>query len=119
MNLTAAHIKALLDHSQTREGIWRRLRNQTFSLPEGDIFSSADFPDLHDAALDTLVNGEAPAIKTYLMEGSYGDYPIEIMGVEGAYIVCALEEDAAGVFGTLREAEDYIGVNWCGEARET
>jgi hypothetical protein len=47
-----------------------------------------------------------------------GDYPIEIAGVEGAYMVRALENDDKGFFATLKDAKGYIALNWWGEARE-
>jgi hypothetical protein len=51
---------------------------------------------------------EAPKVKEYRFEGGYGEYPIEIFGVDGAYVVCAVEHDDAGVCGTLDEAESYV-----------
>jgi hypothetical protein len=121
MKFEKTHIKALLNNLQTRQGISERLDDEALLPADADIdgFSSSSFDALYDAALDTLTNGEAPTVKTYSVQGGYGDYSVEIIGVEGAYVVCALEHDDAGVFGTLEEAEDYVGLNWFGQARET
>jgi hypothetical protein len=92
--------------------------NRVSSLVKHGL-SSSNFDALCDAALDTFGNGEAPVVKTYSAEGGYGDYSIEIIGVDGAYAVCALEYDDEGMFGTLEEAEGYVALNWFGQAKET
>ena len=119
MKIEKAHIKALLSNPQTRQSILERVDDKKLVSANIDDLSPTSLADLYDAAFDTLGNWEAPAVKTYLVEGDLGDYPIEIIGVEGAFVVCALEHDDAGVFGTLEEAEGYVGFNWWGEARET
>jgi hypothetical protein len=119
MKIEKAHIKALLSSTQTRQAILQRIDDEKIVSADLDDLSSTLLDAVSDAALDTLGNREAPVVKTYLVEGSYGDYPIEIIGVKGAFVVCALEHDDAGVFGTLEEAEDYVSLNWWGEARET
>lgn len=67
--------------------------------------------DLYDACLDALLN-EAPVKKTFMAEGSFGDFPICIMGVSGAYFVSAVDHDEAGPFGTLDEAVSWIFLNF-------
>jgi hypothetical protein len=119
MNIEKAHIKALLSNPLTRQAILERVDDEKLVSANIDDISPTRFDALYDAALDTLGNREVPVVKTYLVEGGYGDYPIEVIGVEGAFVVCALEHDDAGVFGTLEEAEGYVGLNWWGEARET
>jgi hypothetical protein len=119
MKIEKAHIKALLSNPVTRQAILERVDDEKLVSAYIDDLSPTRFDALHDAALDTLGNREAPVVKTYLVEGGYGDCPIEVIGVEGAFVVCALEHDDEGVFGTLEEAEGYVSVNWWGEARET
>jgi hypothetical protein len=119
MKIEKAHIKALLSNPLTRQAILERVDDETLVSANIDDLSPSRFDALYDAALDTLGNREAPVVETYLVEGGYGDYPIEIIGVEGAFLVCAIEHDNAGIFGTLEEAEGYVGSNWWGEARET
>jgi hypothetical protein len=119
MKIEKAHIQALLSAPLTRQAILERVDDETLVSANIDDLSPGRFDDLYDAVLDTLGNREAPVVKTYLVEGGYGDYPIEIIGVQGAFVVCAPEHDDAGVFGTLGEAEGYVGSNWWGEARET
>jgi hypothetical protein len=90
MKIEKTHIRALLDNSQTRMAIVERLDDAALISADIELCSHDVFAAIRDAALDTLGNSEAPVVKTYLVEGGYGDYPIEIIGV----------------------------VNWVGEARE-
>ena len=73
--------------------------------------SQTERNDLYDACLDALLN-EAPVKKTFMAEGSFGDFPIRIMGVSGAYFVSAVEHDEAGPFDTLDEADSWIFLNF-------
>lgn len=118
MVVDRTHIKALLKHPETRESMLERLDDTSLTSADIDSLSLSDFDLFHDAALDVFGNGEVPIVKEYLAEGGCGDYPIEIAGIEGAYMVRALEFDDKGLFGTLEEAEEYVGLNWCGQARE-
>jgi hypothetical protein len=83
-----------------------------------DGLSSSDFDALCDAACEAFGNREVPIVKTYWAKGPEDAYPIEIIGVRGAYMVCAPECDDKGMFETLKGAEGYICLNWCGEATE-
>lgn len=117
MNIGPAHLKALLGNSEIREAVLGCLDDEDLLSADVDSLSASDFDTLCDAALEAFA--DAPVVKTYSARGGGGEeYPIQIVGIEGAYAVCALEHDDAGMFGTLKEAKDYIGMNWLGAARE-
>jgi hypothetical protein len=118
MDIEKTHLKALFANQQMRQEISNRIDDEELmSVDLGDLADS-DFAALHDAAWEAF-NDEAPVVKSYLATGGDGeDYPIEIVGVIGAYAVRAPEFDDKGMFETVEEAEDYVGFNWLGKARE-
>lgn len=118
MRVDRIHIKALLKHPEMREWMLQRLDDTSLASADIEGLSCSDFAVLHDAALDVFGNEGIPIVKAYLAEGGYGDYPIEIAGVEGVYVVRALEDEDTGFFTTVEEAEEYVALNWWGQARE-
>jgi hypothetical protein len=117
MDIEKTHLKALLADPHMRQVISNRLDDEELVSADFDDLPDSEFAALHDAAWEAL--DRAPLVKSYLAKGADGDdYPIDIVGVNGAYSVRAPELDDKGMFETLEEAEDYIGLNWFGEARE-
>jgi hypothetical protein len=118
MEIENTHLKALLANPQMRQEISNRLDDGELTSADFDNLADSDLAALHDAAWEAF-SDEAPVVKSYLATGGDGeDYPIEIVGVIGAYAVRAPEFDDKGMFETVEEAEDYVGFNWLGEARE-
>jgi hypothetical protein len=118
MDIQKTHLKALFANPQMRKEICNRIGDEELMSVDLDDLADSDFAALHDAAWEVF-NDEAPVVKSYLATGAdREDYPIEIVGVIGAYAVRAPEFDDKGMFETVQEAEDYVGFNWLGEARE-
>lgn len=67
-----------------------------------EAVSFVDADELHDAALDSLLNG-APVIVQWEAQQDI-DFLVTIRGVPGAYFVQALESDDEGVYSNLAEA---------------
>lgn len=68
-----------------------------------DKMSQDELGELEDAALDAMKSC-APTVHSFSAEGSFGSYPIDIRGVQGAYFYAAPEFDDSGYFSTLDEA---------------
>lgn len=90
MQITLSQIKALLNHPETLNGIRQALDRKAIDLNNVDKLCNDDLDYLKDAALDSLSN-YAPIVKEYEAEQDKGVYPINIVGVDGCYIVCASE----------------------------
>lgn len=117
MKIENSHLKALLANPHMRQEISNHLDDEELTSADFDNLADSDLAALHDAALEAF--DEAPVVKSYLATGGDGeDYPIEIFGVLGVYAVRAQEFDDEGMFETVEEAEDYVGINWFGKARE-
>src|SRR4051794_21028950 len=118
MNIGKTHLKSLLANLHMRQEISDRLDDPELISADFDELSDSDFDALHDAAWEAFPD-EAPVVKSYVASGGDGEeYPIDIVGVKGAYAVRAPEFDDKGIFETLQEAEHYVGFNWDGNARE-
>jgi hypothetical protein len=118
MKIQRTHLKALLANPEIREAMLGCLDNEDLLSADIDSLAAPDFDTLCNAAWEAFGDVN-PVVKTYSARGGDGeDYPIQIVGVPGAYIVSALEFDDEGMFGTLAEAQDYIALNWLGEATE-
>jgi hypothetical protein len=118
MKIERNHLKALLTDPEIRQATLDCLDDPDLLSLDIESLSACDFDTLRDAAWEALGDIN-PVVKTYSVRGGDGeDYPIQIIGVRGAYFVSPLEEDDVGMFATLEEAEGYIGFNWLGDARE-
>jgi len=118
MDIEKTHLKALLRNRQMRQAICHCIDNEKLKAVDVDDLTNSKLAALHVAAWEVF-NDEAPKVKSFRAEGGDGEeYPINIVGVKGAYAVCAPEFDDKGVFETVEEAEEYVGLNWLGEARE-
>lgn len=107
--LTPKHISAIRRSrlgAELERGATAAIGNRPWSE-----LNKAEQDELYDACLDALFN-EAPVKKTFMAEGSFGDFPICIKGVSGAYFVSAVEHDEAGPFDTLDEANAWISLNF-------
>src|SRR5436190_12474095 len=60
---------------------------------------------------DTLHN-DARTYRTFSEIGSFGDYPIEILGLGGVYFVRAPEFDWTGYFSDIEHADLFISSSW-------
>jgi len=101
------HIAAIL-----RDPRCLRFAADYLGLPEDklqDLISKEqiDHRDLKDAVVDALMN-EAPVVREFLAEQSKGIFPINVVGVEGAYYVWAQEYDDIGLFDSIDQAESYV-----------
>ena len=114
---TREHVKALLRNAQMREGILARAGREGLRPADVDSLPIPEYAVLYDAACEEF-NDEAPVVKTYTVKGIEEPYPVEIIGVRGAYMVRSPEFDDKGLFGTLKEAEACVAFNWMGEAKE-
>lgn len=107
--LTPKHISAIRRSrlgAELERGATAAIANRPWSE-----LNKAEQDELYDACLDALFN-EAPVKKTFMAEGSFGDFPVRIKGVSGAYFVSASEHDEAGPFDTLDEANAWISLNF-------
>ena len=118
VEFTRKHIKALLRNPQMRESILARMDDEELESADVDDLSPSDFDALCDAAQEAFGEREAPVAKTYTVEGGCGPYTVEIIGVRGAYMVCASEYDDKGMFESLKEAKACVDLNWLGKAKE-
>lgn len=105
------HIQAIL-----RDPTCHQLITKQLGLPDGTTFEypnndSSRNDEIYDAALDVISNSGL-TVKSYTAEQDKGPYPIQIIGVEGAYFVWASEYDWVGLFSTRAEAEDYVECNF-------
>lgn len=73
-------------------------------------------PDGGDVDLETflydLLHNEARLYKRFNAKGSYGKYPINILGLGGVYFYKAPEFDAEGYFFNLEDASNAVVSNW-------
>lgn len=120
MKIERKHLKAILADPDIRKDMLVRMDKENLISAEIDsLLAQCDFDALCAVAWEAL-HEAYPIVKTYSITGGDGEeYDIQIVGVPGAYFVATLDYDDAGMFGTLRAAEDYIGCNWFGEARES
>jgi hypothetical protein len=111
MKITLEQIKGLLAHPETLNGIQSALDSKEIDLSNVDKLSEDSLGYVIDAALDSLSN-YAPIVKEYEAEQDKGVYPINIIGVNGCYIVCASEYPNSEIFNSLDEAEYYVNFNY-------
>ena len=111
MLITLSQIKALLNHPETLNGIRHALDRNAIDLTDVDKLCDDELDYLKDAALDSLSN-YAPIVKEYEAEQDKGVYPINIVGVNGCYIVWAAEYDWSDIFNSLEEAEQYVDLTF-------
>lgn len=114
-----SHIKALLDSPEGREAILKRLNNEALVSADIESLSSSDYDVLCDAASNVFAEWDLPTVKQYFAQGGDGEeFPINVIGVKGAYAFIAPEFDDAGLFATLEDAESYVDLFSGGEASE-
>jgi len=106
-NIDRRHIDAILKNSGCLSSAALYL-----GLPEDKLRDlihkeQIDRGDTKDAAVDALMN-EAPVVREFLAEQSKGIFPINVVGVDGAYYVWAQEYDAVGLFDSIDQAESYV-----------
>ena len=103
MNLDNCHLEAII-------------KSKLFSKQIKEL--SKDFPQLHKSLDEMTVdeyNGiynviydlwqnDAPVVEEMTGYGSFGEFPIGIKGVKGAYYIFASEFDDLGPFKTKKEA---------------
>lgn len=111
MLISLSQIKALLNHPETLNGIRHALDRKAIDLTDVDKLCDDDLDYLKGAALDSLSN-YAPIVKEYEAEQDKGVYPINIVGVDGCYIVCASEYPNSEIFNSLSDAKDYVDFNY-------
>ena len=111
MTITLEQIKGLLAYPETLDGIKSALDGKDIDLSNIEKLSEDTLGYLIDAALDSLSN-YAPIVKEYEAEQDKGVYPINIVGVNGCYVVCASEYPNSEIFNTLNEAEYYVNFNY-------
>ena len=68
--------------------------------------------DEHGTLADTLHNDARRYVRFWGVDGSFGKYPIEILGLGGVYYVWAPDHGWVGYFGTVEDAEAYINFSW-------
>jgi len=99
VKLNDSNIRALMNNPEIRESVLKHLKR-------------LDAGVLHDAVIDGFFNTELPIVATYTEgEGEY-KYNIDIVGVEGAFALRAIEHDAAGMFTTLEDAKTWVAISW-------
>jgi len=111
MTISIEQIKGLLAYPETLVGIKTALDGKYIDLSNIERLSEDSLGYLIDAALDSLAN-YAPIVKEYEAEQDKGIYPINIVGVNGCYIVCASEYPNSEIFNSLSDAEDYVNFNY-------
>ena len=111
MTITLEQIKGLLAYPETLVGIKAALDGKDIDLTNIEKLSEDTLGYLIDAALDSLSN-YAPIVKEYQAEQDKGVYPINIVGVNGCYIVWAAEYDWSDIFNSLEEAEQYVDLTF-------
>ena len=111
MTITFEQIKGLLAYPETLSGIKSALDGKDIDLSNIEKLSEDILGYLQDAAVDALSN-YAPIVKEYEAEQDKGVYPINIVGVDGCYIVCASEYPNSEIFNSLSDAKDYVDFNY-------
>jgi hypothetical protein len=111
MTISLEQIKGLLAHPETLNGIKSALYSKDIDLSNIEKLSEDSLGYLIDAAFDSLSN-YAPIVKEYEAEQDKGVYPINIVGVNGCYVVCASEYPNSEIFNSLSDAEDYVNFNY-------
>jgi len=111
MTISVEQIKGLLAYPETLVGIKAALDGKEIDLSNIEKLSEDTLGYLIDAALDSLSN-YAPIVKEYEAEQDKGVYPINIVGVNGCYIVCASEYPNSDIFNSLSDAEDFVNFNY-------
>ena len=111
MTISLDQIKGLLAHPETLNGINSLLDGKDIDLSKIEKLSEDTLGYIIDAALDSLSN-YAPIVKEYEAEQDKGVYPINIIGVNGCYVVCASEYPNSEIFNSLSDAEDYVNFNY-------
>lgn len=111
MELAKTHIAAIRS-----SGVMRAAMLQAGITPDLlDVplvaLSEEEFADIHDYALDALVNA-SETVEQYIAEEDLGEYFISVRGVQGAYYVETVDRDDLGPFHDLETARDAMNLSY-------
>jgi len=83
------------------------LEDRSLATKSLDSMTQDELDEVYDAAHSALMNA-APIVRSYTARQDKGTYPVWIAGIEGVYLLMALEHDTLGPFATLAHAVDAM-----------
>jgi len=98
-DLELRHLRAIIRSRILFPHILEALEGKVIPSRSRNRLTDAEVLDIQDECFDVWQN-ESPMVYQRHQRGDYGEYPIQVSGVPGAYFVAAMEFDEEGPFET-------------------